>query len=471
MIPASTRGIPPHMSGTKLDNRAAGQRIVQLLLLLVTCVAVLMPSHSLAGSTDTVPANPGASQVTDIPTRNPNPAVRIEDPAGILTAQQFQVLNADLDRLARLGTESIVFVRDSNDSSTSQPYLAEDLRIAWGVESSVGARNGLVIVVSVDRDDAANSTIVTSSGLHTFPIRQLTADGFTHLADSVALPQIQEGNVFSGLRDLAEYTLGTVIDRTGTLTERQITTLDGDLRRLSELGLPTLVYIRASDEQTSGSAAFAEEILGTWTTDTAEDPSNHMVVLLTVDEDDPSNSTITHVAGPDAFPIRQLTAETYQAILDDEALPPLQDGDIYLSLAYAIRKAINFAEYSPPEPAPLSEAQDFFQQPLTILAAVLVQAGFLLYVLIPAILERRLTLIPSPRSMTVYTIVTAALAIVVGALGVLDRNRAAALAALGVFLLATAVFPLLRAGLKSLQAWLMARRSRSTEKEEIARAA
>ncbi len=459
------------MTGKRLDNRAAGQRIVQLVMLLVMCVATVIPAHTLASPVESLPAIGAANQVTDVPERNPTPGVRIEDPARILTAQQFQVLNADLDRLARLGTESVVFVRDSNDSSTSQSYLADDLRIAWGVESSVGARNGLVLVVSIDRDDPTQSTMVTSSGLHTFPIRQLTAEGFSHLVDTVALPQIHQGDVFGGLRDLAEFTLGTVIDRTGSLTERQITTLDGDLRRLNELGLPTLVYLRERDDQTNDDQAFAEEILNAWTTDTAEDANDHQVVLLTVDEDDPANSTIVYAAGADAYPIRQLTAEGYQAILDDEALPPLQEGDIYLSLAYAIRRAINYAEYSPPSPPALNEVQDFFQQPLNILAAVLVQVGLLLYVLIPAVLERKLTLIPSPRSMTIYTLGTAALAILVGVLGVLDRNRAASLAALGVFLLATVVLPLFRAGLKSVQDRLVIRRSRRAQPEEVAHAA
>lgn len=468
MIPPPPEDISPDMTGSRLDNRAAILRIVQLALVIATCAGLLVSSRTMAAP-GTDQQSHSVAQQSSLPDRAPANGVRIVDLAGILTPQQFQDLNAVLDRLARLGTESIVLLRDSSDASTSQSYLADDLRVGWSVESSAGARDGLVIMISIDRTDPSQSGIITSSGLHTFPIRHLSESGFGQLVEKVALPQVQAGDVFGGINDLAEMTLGTVIDSTGTLTERQISTLDGDIRRLNELGLPMLVYMRSADESVSNDQAFAEEVLAVWETEFGEGPRNQVVVLVTVDEATPSNSTITYASGEDAFPIRQLTAEGYRAILSDEASPPLQDGNTYLSLAYAVRKAINFAEYSPPSPEPLSEVQSWFQQPLNILAAVLVQTALALYVLIPAMLERRLTLVPSPRAMTVYVIATSTMAVVVGALGVLDRNRASALAGLGVFLLATVIFPLVRAGLLKLGDYSASRREhhRSTTEDVV----
>ncbi len=441
------------MTSCRRQNPAAVPRLVQFALACLVAVTTLLGADALASPDTTQQSDP--NQLAAIPS---NPDVRVADPSGILTPQQLQNLNATLDRLARLGTETIFYFQDAQYTASAGANFADDLRIAWEIESTVGARDGLVVVVNVDRTDPRMSSISTSAGLGTFPIRRLSEAGFAELVENVALPQVQAGDPFGGMSDLAELTLGTLIDDTGTLTERQITTLDGDIRRLNELGLPTLVYVRSAADAETGDQQFADDLLEQWSTGADDTTQNQMVVLVTLDEEDPSQSTISYAAEADAFPIRQLTADGYQSLLDNEALLPLQDGDVYLSLAYAIRKAINFAEYSPPSPAALSDIQRLFQEPLNILAALAVQAAIAMYVLVPAVIERRLTLTPAPRSMTFYILTTAALGMVVGVLGVLDRNRASALAGLGVFLLATVFFPLFRAGLLAISGYLTTRR-------------
>ncbi|HYJ12450.1 MAG TPA: TPM domain-containing protein, partial [Thermomicrobiales bacterium] len=187
------------MTGRFSDNLSNLRHLIRPILAMIVLWVVASPGIALGSAgTDTI-APPQSAQTVDIPVRNSNPAVRVEDPSGLLTAQQFQILNATLDRLARLGTEAVVFFQVRDDEFTSQPWLADDLRLAWGVESSVGARDGLVIVVSVDRGNPANSTIATSSGLNTFPIRQLTTTGFDSLVEDVAVPQIQSGDAYSGV--------------------------------------------------------------------------------------------------------------------------------------------------------------------------------------------------------------------------------------------------------------------------------
>jgi uncharacterized membrane protein YgcG len=434
------------MTGRFPDNRSIPWRLFHPLLALLVLWAVVVPTFGTAGATTGMPSPSRLAQTADIPIRNPNPSIRIEDPIGLLTAQQFQVLNAELDRLARLGRETVVLFRERDDGSTNTTWLAEDLRLAWGVESSVGARDGLVLIVTVDRASPANSTIATSAGQNTFPIRQLAENGFESLIENVALPQLQAGDAYRAVLDLVGMTRGTVIDRANVLTERQLVTLDADLRRLGYLGLPTLVYVQSANNRLNDQD-LAATLLDQWAIDTGDDARGAMVLVVTVDEDNPEESTLIYIATDGALPIRQLTTEGYEAILANEALPALQSGDVYLGLAYAIRETINYAEYSPPQPAPLSDLQKLFQEPLNIVAAILVQVGILLYFLIPAVVDRRLTLTPSPRAMTTYVVITVGMASVVGGLGVLSHNRAAALAGLGVVVMAAAVLPLVRAGL------------------------
>lgn len=409
------------------------------------------------------------SQEASIPMRNPDSTIRLAGQTGLLTAMQFRSLNRDLERLARLGTESIIYIRNVNDEATAQPWFAEDLRIGWSVESQVGARDGLVIVVSVDPENPEAATVTSSAGAHAFPIRRLTAEQFDLLTAEHVLPRLQAGETFAGLQDLAQLTLGTLFDRANELNERQLQTLDGDLRRLGELGLPITVYLQSAAPDAEPSSDLAARLLNSWIIESEPGADDGVVLVVTIDETDPEASTMAYAAGTNAFPIRQLTADAYTTIIEEEALTQVRDGDAYLGLAFAIRRAINYAEYSPPAPPPLSETQERLQTPLTILAAVLAQAAVVGYLLVPAISERRLTLTPTIRSFTIYVITTVAFAVVVGTLGILALSRVATLTGLAVFLWAVVGAPLIRAALIHARDFGTRRRASSSTIEGGAR--
>src|SRR5205807_5299217 len=73
------------------------------------------------------------------------PGQHVYDRASVLTPDQAAGLERDAQAVDRAGAPAVVFIRARTaDDATTRPE-ARDLMDAWSVESSPGARDGLVL--------------------------------------------------------------------------------------------------------------------------------------------------------------------------------------------------------------------------------------------------------------------------------------------------------------------------------------
>ncbi len=236
-------------------------------------------------------------------------------------------------------------------------------------------------------------------------------------------------------------------DNANLLTDDQDQSFESDLARASGLGIEMVVYTRISTDDEQASQAFADQIRTAWQVESLPGADDGIVILLTYDPSDLENHSVVVSEGEHAFPIRQLTSDGYQEILVNEMRPELLKGNFDFALMYGIRRVLNYAEYSPPNPEALTDRQLSIGNLARIAAAVTLQAAILGYVVAGVVSRRRLTLRPTPRSLGWYGLLLAGMAILSGILGIAGRDRTSSLIALVVFVWSCLGVPLLVAAL------------------------
>jgi uncharacterized membrane protein YgcG len=409
-----------------------------MVVLVMSLLAVFPAFASPSESGDNIQS---PAQDADLPARNEDPAARVHDPANLLNESQEEQLNADIARLQSTGIESVVFVRDGADTATGSESFAEELRIGWEVESAPGADDGIVFVLTVAPDENTTGRIDYSIGANTLPKNTFTAEELDSIVTVDSENRVPLNDYVENISFAARRMTNTIYDQAGAITERQATNLHGELQRLQTLGVPAVLYIRSSLDETDRRSA--DDIRVDFGVESSRGAEDGLVYLLTVDPQDPESGTFEVSAGANTYPIRQLDAARMDQIIADDVLPNVEAGDEYLALAFAIRRTINMAEYSPPHPPALTSTQSSLQTPMNVVAALLIQVAVIGYLLVPVVRERRVALLPEARSLVEYGIVMAILAIIVGAAGIVTRNPVSALAGLGVFVWASCGIPVL----------------------------
>lgn len=422
-------------SSFQADNARLARRqcMVTILVVLMTLLLAAPALAAPGGSTSLAPSN--KAQESGLPERNSDPAIRVYDPGDFLSEVEEEQLNADLNRLASTGTESVIFVRDGSDANTASETFAADLRAGWAIESATGADDGLVFVLSVAPDDDTVAHIDYSAGANALPKDTVTVEELERILAVDTGTPVTLNDYLDSISFAARRMTNTIYDQAGILTERQATTLHGDIRRLHELGVPAVVYIRSAVDESDQMSA--DDMRVNWGVETAPGADDGMLFLLTIDPRESEASTFEVSSGENTYPIRQLDAQRMDQIVENDVLPNVRAGDVYLGLAFAVRRTINLAEYSPPNPPALTSTQESMRTPLTVVAALLIQVTVIAYLLVPILREHRITLLPGTRSLVEYGIAIAILAILVGAAGILARNAFSALTGLGVFVWAS----------------------------------
>ncbi|HYJ12374.1 MAG TPA: TPM domain-containing protein, partial [Thermomicrobiales bacterium] len=232
-------------------------------------------------------------------------------------------------------------------------------------------------------------------------------------------------------------------DNANVLTEHQDGSFENDLERLSALGVEMVVYTRISTDDEIASQAFADQIRSEWQVESADGADDGLVLVLTYDMSDLDNHSVVASWGENTFPVRQLTADRYEEILADEIRPELEDGNFDFGLMYGVRRVLNYADYSPPDPAQLTSLQVTIGNLAGLVSAITLQAVVIGYVLAGVIGNRALTVLPGVTALWWYGAGMATMGIVCGVLGIAGRNGTATLIGLGVFLLAILVIPVL----------------------------
>jgi uncharacterized membrane protein YgcG len=243
-----------------------------------------------------------------------------------------------------------------------------------------------------------------------------------------------------------------VYDNANVLTPAQVESLENELARARRLGVEILVYTRRSHDTPEQLQAFADQLRTEWGVETAAGADDGLVYLVNIENTDsliaesgfpePVPSVVASL-GTNTMPIRQLNQDMFQDIVDDEMNPTLQEGDFNLSILYGVRRVINYAEYSPPDPASLTSTQERLNSVSRFLAACLAQIVVIGYFVVPVIREKRLSLVPTTRSLGIYAVTIGACSVLVGIVSIAGRSPLGSLTALAALIWAGCVVPLL----------------------------
>jgi len=236
---------------------------------------------------------------------------------------------------------------------------------------------------------------------------------------------------------------GNVYDTVDILTESQEDSIQNDLDRASWLGVEILVYTRMSDDSAAESQDFADQLNAQWNIESADGANDGIVYLVTVNPADPESNSIAISTGDQALPIRQLDRTTLQEILETEMAPAIDEGEFNTAIQYGVRRVLNYREYTPADVAPLTDMQQTFNTAASILGAGLVQVAIYGYFLVPIVRERRMTVVPSSRSLAVYAVTLSIASVITGLVAIVGRHAWSSLAALGLLIVATCLIPLL----------------------------
>lgn len=124
---------------------------------------------------------------------------RLEDPQRILRLDQRADLAEDAQRLTKHGLPTIIVIRESTEAHHQSQALADHLRSDRGVESSDGADDGMVMLVTIDPDSPRSGSVVLSFGRNTLPKGGLTAASADDVRDRVMVPRLKRNKLYSAL--------------------------------------------------------------------------------------------------------------------------------------------------------------------------------------------------------------------------------------------------------------------------------
>lgn len=212
-----------------------------------------------------------------------------------------------------------------------------------------------------------------------------------------------------------------------------------DLRRLQGLGESVMVYTRRSDASRRESEGYAKRVREAWGVESAPGADDGMLLLITIGRTDPSTSTFVISSGSNFFPVNQLKRSDLDRIYNEEVEPAFNEGRYDLALAYGVRRVLYAADYTPPDPAPLTGVHSFANTVSKVGGPILLQAAVLGLFVVPAFRNRRLTLHPSPGTVLMYVSLFGSGAVLLALVSVVGRSGLGITAALLVLALVLGV--------------------------------
>lgn len=133
------------------------------------------------------------------PPAKPDKLERVYDLPGRLNEDQYARFHFDIGRMWNDGLPALIYIRASPASAGQSQYFADQLREKWQIQSSPGADDGLVMLVTI-RDRFPHTAILSLSyGANSFPQGQMTVDVLNQVLEEEVTPRIRVGNVNGGL--------------------------------------------------------------------------------------------------------------------------------------------------------------------------------------------------------------------------------------------------------------------------------
>lgn len=148
-----------------------------------------------------------------------------------------------------------------------------------------------------------------------------------------------------------------VYDKAGVLAEAEAERHQFDLDRLWHAGIPTVIYIRRSDDSRREAVAFADRVREKWALESSPGADDGIVLLVSLNNAEPVKNSLVLSTGLHALPINQLTSDTLREIQDTEVQPAFRRNEINLALSFGVRRILYFEGYTPPDPPPLTDRQ------------------------------------------------------------------------------------------------------------------
>lgn len=160
-----------------------------LTLFLVTIIAsACAASFSLFVAGETL----AQSNSAPIPFREPDDPWLIRDDARLFNEDQLNRFQFDLRRLQGLGENVMVYTRRADASRRDSEGFAKRLREAWHLESSPGADDGLLMLLTVNDTSPRSNTFVVSSGSNFFPVNQMDRADLNQVYEAEVEPNFRE---------------------------------------------------------------------------------------------------------------------------------------------------------------------------------------------------------------------------------------------------------------------------------------
>lgn len=143
-----------------------------------------------------------------------------------------------------------------------------------------------------------------------------------------------------------------VYDETGTsLSPDQLADLERRVAALAPLGADVVIDVRALDADTDDTQNQVEELRQTWSDATGADRDGVIAILINRNPVDPGDARIGIDVGRTFNDADALPAGEREAIIEDELVPPLRDGDVHGSLTAALDRMASSITNGPPTTA------------------------------------------------------------------------------------------------------------------------
>lgn len=132
--------------------------------------------------------------------QGPIPGDAVFDPYRILTPDQTKSLSGDAQRLKRSGLPILVYIRISLDNQSQSKAFATTLLQKPGlVESSKGAQDGLVVLVSIPPGAREKGNVVIVHGANALPVNGLDDGAIERIYEDGVLLRLRKGEIFAAV--------------------------------------------------------------------------------------------------------------------------------------------------------------------------------------------------------------------------------------------------------------------------------
>lgn len=185
------------------QHRGGMQALIALFVssawLVITSVPLAGAAWPASGPSHHVVQTNGAAHPFGEPTA-PLSERHVYDLANVLTPDEAASIESDAARLQRFNVPTLVITVASDMSPDDAHNVAASLRQDWDVETTAGAADGLVFLVSIPASEQGESIAALSWGSNALPHNGINGAAIAEIQQRWIDPWLAESQVFESLR-------------------------------------------------------------------------------------------------------------------------------------------------------------------------------------------------------------------------------------------------------------------------------